>query len=486
MKLLLFNTWHSLKLFTLTVFVFGISIAKAQPSANFSATPLSGCTPLIVTFTDASTGSPTSWDWDLGNGTLSTQQNPTTTYFNSGFFTITLTVTNAGGSNTITKTQYIKVDDKPTVDFLASNNSGCFPLRVNFTDLSIGGSAAISTWEWDFGDGALSTAQSPFHIYTTAGNYTVTLKVTNAGGCSKVVSRPNYIQVSPGVTVNFSNTLPQLCKPPETINFTNLSTGPGILSYEWSFGDGGISFATNPAYTYFTGGSFTVSLITQSSAGCVDTLIKPAAIVIKDVNSDFTGPSSVCKGVAASFINTSIPASVSSLWDFGDATFSALTNPSKTYNIPGVYFIKLKNSYSTCSDSIIKQITVLDLPTPNFNAADVTDCKVPFTVNFTDLSIGATGWSWNFGDGGTSAVQNPMHTYTALGNYTVTLIATNLNGCSDSITKTQFVRVQAPIVNINGLPAEGCVPFSIAPTPNVVTVDGIASYLWDFGDGFTS
>ena len=162
MKLLLFNTWHSLKLFTLTVFIFGISIAKAQPSANFSATPLSGCTPLIVTFTDASTGSPTSWDWDLGNGTLSTQQNPTTTYINSGFFTITLTVTNAGGSNTITKTQYIKVDDKPTVDFLASNNSGCFPLRVNFTDLSIGGSAAISTWEWDFGDGALSTAQSPF------------------------------------------------------------------------------------------------------------------------------------------------------------------------------------------------------------------------------------------------------------------------------------------------------------------------------------
>ena len=486
MKLLLFNTWHSLKLFTLTVFISGISIAKAQPTANFSATPLSGCTPLVVTFTDASTGGPTSWDWDLGNGTLSTQQNPTTTYFNSGLYTITLIATNASGSNTITKTQYIKVDDKPTVDFLASNNSGCFPLRVNFTDLSIGGSAAVSSWEWDFGDGALSTAQSPFHIYTTAGNYTVTLKVTNGGGCSKVVSRPNYIQVSPGVTVNFSNTLPQLCKPPETINFTNLSTGPGVLSYEWSFGDGGISFATNPTNTYFTGGSFTVTLITQSSAGCIDTLIRPAAVVIKDVNSDFTGPSSVCIGVAANFINTSIPAPASSLWDFGDATFSSATNPLKIYTVPGMYFVKLVNNYGTCADSITKQITVVGLPTPDFNAADVTDCKVPFTVNFTDLSVGATGWSWNFGDGGTSFAQNPSHTYTTLGNYTVTLIATGLSSCSDSIIKIQFVRIQAPVVNINGLPLEGCVPFTIAPTPNVVTVDGIASYFWDFGDGFTS
>ena len=65
------------------------------------------------------------------------------------------------------KSQYIKVDDKPVVNFSASNTSGCFPLRVNFTDLSVGGSAAIISWEWDFGDGFLSTAQSPFHIYTT-------------------------------------------------------------------------------------------------------------------------------------------------------------------------------------------------------------------------------------------------------------------------------------------------------------------------------
>ena len=485
MKLHYSNTCLS-RFLLLIVLAISSSFAFSQPVANFTASPLSGCTPLAVSFTDQSTGGPTSWQWDLGNGTLSTQQNPTTTYFNSGLYTISLIVTNASGSNTITQTQYIKVDDKPTVNFTASNTTGCFPLRVNFTDLSIGGSAAITGWEWDFGDGFLSTLQNPFHIYTTAGNYTVTLKVTNAGGCSKVVSKPSYIQVSPGVTVNFTNSLPQLCKPPETINFTNTSTGPGILSYEWLFGDGGNSFVQNPNHTYFTGGSFTVTLIAQSSLGCVDTLIKPAAIVIKDVVSDFIGPGAICRGVTGNFTNTSVPASVSSFWDFGDGTTSTLTNPTKIYNSLGVFFIKLKNNYGSCSDSVTKQITVLDLPVPDFTAPDFTDCNVPFTVNFNDLSVGATNWNWDFGDGGTSAAQNPSHTYTAIGNYTVKLIVTNINGCSDSITKNQFVRIQKPTVAINGLPLEGCVPFTINPAPNVTSVDGIASYLWDFGDGFTS
>lgn len=485
MKLLLLTT-NYFRTLILTLSVFISSSVFAQPAANFSASPLSGCTPLAVTFTDQSTGSPTAWQWDLGNGTLSTQQNPTTTYFNSGLYTISLTVSNALGSNTFSRTQYIKVDDKPTVDFIVPNASGCFPLRVNFTDLSSGGSAAITNWDWDFGDGALSTAQSPFHIYNVAGNYTVTLKVTNSGGCSKVVSRPNYIQVSPGVTVNFSNSAPQLCKPPETITFTNLSTGPGVLTYQWDFGDGGTSFAASPPHTYLTGGSFTVSLITQSSSGCVDTLTKVADIVIRDVVSDFSGPSTICQGVTANFINTSVPASVSSLWDFGDATFSGVTNPAKIYTAPGIYSIKLKNNYGTCADSVTKQITVLGLPTPNFTAPKVTDCNVPFTANFSDLSTGAIGWNWDFGDGGTSNLQNPSHTYTTLGNYTVKLIVTNVNGCSDSIIKNQFIQVQKPIANINGLPLEGCVPFTISPTPNVYAVDGVATYLWDFGDGFTS
>src|SRR5882762_5879329 len=121
MKLaLLLNTCY-LRTLILTLSVFTSAFAFSQPVANFSASPLSGCTPLVVTFSDQSTGAPTSWQWDLGNGTISAQQNPTSTYFNSGLYTISLTVSNASSSNTFTRTQYIKVDDKPTVDFTAPN-----------------------------------------------------------------------------------------------------------------------------------------------------------------------------------------------------------------------------------------------------------------------------------------------------------------------------------------------------------------------------
>ncbi len=458
----------------------------AQPVADFSATPLTGCAPLAVSFRDQSAGSPVNWQWDLGNGTLSTQQHPTTTYFNPGVYTVTLTVSNASGSNTLTRTQYIVVADRPSVNFTASDSAGCFPLRVSFTDLSTPGTGSITSQEWDFGDGGLGTGPAPFHVYTATGNYTVTLKVTNSSGCVRVFSKPLYIRVSNGVTVNFTNPAPLNCHPPETIAFTNQSTGPGTLTHQWFFGDGGGSTTTSPNHTYTAGGSYTVTLITQSSLGCVDTLVRPAAVVIRDVQSQITGPDSVCVNSPASFINSSNPAPATSAWDFGDATSSAQTNPVKTWTTPGNYTVSLVNDYGTCTDAVTRTVRVIALPTANFTANDSTNCSAPFTVNFRDLSGGATGWQWNFGDGNTSALQNPSHTYTAEGQYNVTLVITNISGCRDSITKTNYVRIIRPTVGINGAPVEGCIPFTFSPTPNVTAIDGVATYLWDFGDGTTS
>jgi gliding motility-associated-like protein len=460
--------------------------ASGQPVAGFTASPVTGCAPLAVSFTDQSTGAPASWQWDLGNGTQSTQQNPTTTYFNPGIYTVILTVSNAAGSNTITRTQYITVSDKPSVNFSTSDSTGCFPLRVNFTDLSVPGSGSITNWDWDFGDGTGSTAQNPFHIYTAAGNYTVTLKVTNSGGCIRIVTKPAHIRVSPGVSVNFTNSTPLLCNPPETINFTNLATGPGVLSYQWFFGDGGGSTIQNPSHIYNAGGSFTVTLITQSSLGCVDTLVRPLAVVIKDVQSAIAGPDSVCVNSPASFTNSSVPASAGSFWDFGDGTSSLQTNPVKTWTVPGNYTVLLSNNYGTCADTAVKTVRVLGLPVVNFTAPDSIDCEAPFTVNFQDLSTAGTAWAWNFGDGGTSTQQNPSHTYNVNGQFTVSLVVTNASGCKDSISKTQYVRIIRPTVGIIGAPAEGCIPFTFSPTPNINAIDGVASYLWDFGDGTTS
>ncbi len=248
--------------------IFAIAnAANAQLSANFSATPTSGCSPQVVTFTDLSTGNPIEWKWDLGNGTTSVLQNPSATYFNAGQFDVTLIVKDAAGnSDTLKKIQLINVFAIPVVNFSASATAGCVPLTVQFTDLSTAGSSVINQWLWDFGDGTTSTAHNPSHIYTAAGNYNVTLRVSTTAGCSKTLTKTNYIRTNNGVIANFTNSSPTGCKLPITINFTNTSTGSGTLSNLWNFGDGNTSTATNPTHTYNSTGNFTVTLTVTSSA----------------------------------------------------------------------------------------------------------------------------------------------------------------------------------------------------------------------------
>src|SRR4051812_8600478 len=138
---------------------------------------------MVVNFQDQSTGGVTSWFWDFGNGATATLQNPSTTYFIPGTYTVTLTVKNAQNSNTLTRTQYITVYPKPTINFTVNDSTACFPHRAQFTDLSVAGAGTVNnTWLWDFGDGSQATSKNPLHVYTSSGNYTVTLKVTNDKG----------------------------------------------------------------------------------------------------------------------------------------------------------------------------------------------------------------------------------------------------------------------------------------------------------------
>lgn len=456
----------------------------AQPSANFTASPLAGCSPLIVNFQDLSTGTPTSWNWNFGNGNTSTLQNPIASYFTPGTYTITLTVTNAGGSNTLVRTNYITVYEPPTVDFSADIRAGCFPLRVQLTDLSTAGMGNNNvSWDWDFGNGQTSNLQNPVVTYTTAGIFNVTLRVTNDKGCVRTLSRPAYINVTTGVRSIFTYTNPTVCSAPATINFTNSSTGPPVLSYLWDFGDGNTSTAQNPSHNYLTNGTYIVTLITFSSAGCQDTL-RSNPIVIGGITTSFTGPIAACVNDPVSFTGTSVPIPNSSNWTFGDGGTGTGINVTHSYAAPGVYQVKLYNTYANCVDSFSQDITIHPLPVADFTAPVTTSCQPPLTVNFQDLTTGgATAWEWDFGDGNTSTTQNPLHTYTNYGSFTVTLIATNANGCKDTIVRPAFVRIRRAIMSVPILPDRGCIPFTISPVPVVNVLDAVTSWEWDFGDG---
>jgi gliding motility-associated-like protein len=458
----------------------------AQPHANFSATPTTGCAPLVVNFTDLSTGSPSAWKWDLGNGTVSFLQNPSGSYFTPGTYTIKLVVSNSSGADSLTKTQYITVNATPTVNFSGTPLTGCFPLRVQFTDLSQPISGTISTWLWDFGDGTTSSLQNPSHIYTAAGSYNVSLRVINSVGCAASITKTQYIQIATGVKADFTHSVSNSCTPPVTITFQNLSTGTGSLTYQWSFGDGGTSTATNPTHTYVVNGNFTITLIVTNSTGCSDTLIKVNDINLGAVNADFTTPANICQGMTFNLVNTSTPTPASVLWTFGDGTTSTVINPTKIYNTTGSFTIKMVANFGACKDSISKIITVLPKPTASFTADKTTYCKAPLTVNFTSTSSGATSYQWIFGDGGTSTIDNPTHTYNAAGSYDVTLIVTNAAGCTDTLVKPAYIVIQPAAITLLNLPDSGCAPLTVPFAATITSADPIVSYLWDFGDGTTS
>jgi len=171
-----------------------VKTAPVKPVAAFYASPRSGYAPLKVTFTDKSTGSPTSWKWSFGDKTYSTAKNPAHTYSKAGKYTVSLTVKNAAGTNTKTITNYITVKTapvKPVAAFSASPTSGKAPLTVKFTDKSTG---SPTSWKWSFGDKTYSTAKNPVHKYSKAGKYTVSLTVKNAAG-SSAKTMTNYITV---------------------------------------------------------------------------------------------------------------------------------------------------------------------------------------------------------------------------------------------------------------------------------------------------
>ncbi len=163
------------------------------PVAAFSASPTSGNVPLSVAFTDKSTGSPTSWSWNFGDKSTSTDMNPVHTYGKTGKYTVSLTVKNTAGIKTVTKYRYIVVTvlKPPVAAFSASSLSGKAPLTVTFTDKSTG---SPTSWSWNFGDKSTSTVKNPVYKYNKAGKYTVILTVKNAAG-SNTAKKTNCITV---------------------------------------------------------------------------------------------------------------------------------------------------------------------------------------------------------------------------------------------------------------------------------------------------
>ncbi|HLX94006.1 MAG TPA: PKD domain-containing protein [Puia sp.] len=472
----------------LLAFCIGIllaCIARAQ-TAIITASATSGCAPFTVTFGGGPNGA-ASYSWNFDNGNTSNLQNPgPQIYLTPGSYTVTLSVN--GGPAT---SQVITVNSTPVVNFYASDTSGtgCFPLSETFTSTSTVASGTITQYDWDFGDGNTSTQPNPTHIYTmgNAVGFPVTLKVTSSNGCSNTGEKTKYIVIINGVTANFNYNASSGCKIPTTVNFNSISTGPGTLTYSWTFGNGGAAGnVTSASTTYSSAGTFSAALTVSSSAGCTATDTQNIVITGGNEQSSFSAVDSACVGGTVTFQNTSNPPPSVATWDFGDGATATGQVVTHTYTSPAIYAVKLVNIFGGCNDSITNNLTVLSPPIAKFKADDTVTCSNSLTVNFTDQSTNATSWSWNFGDGSTSNAQSPSHTFSGYGSYPVTLVVSNSTGCSGSTNTPINIYLVQPSVQILGLPLNGCAPFALSPTFQDSLVGGISSYNWNFGDGTTS
>ena len=233
--------------------------------ALFKTTVTSGYEPLTVQFVDSSTNSPNSWVWSFGDGGTSTLQNPAHTYAAAGSYTVTLTVSNAMGSNTVSQPGYITVNAAiPVASFIANVTSGINPLGVQFTDTS---NNTPTGWYWTFGDGGTSTLQNPTHTFTSVGSYAISLGATNTAG-SNTTTMPAFITVSNAASPPSSSFISdiQSGKAPLTVQFQDTS-GNSPTTWQWFFGDGAQSTDQNPIHTYMESGTYTVSLTTTNSGG---------------------------------------------------------------------------------------------------------------------------------------------------------------------------------------------------------------------------
>jgi PKD repeat protein len=319
----------------------------------------------------------------------------------------------------------------PTADF-ESNSPVCLGETAIFTFTGDPGVPA-GDFLWDFGDGVTSTLMYPTHDYAAAGPYTVTLEVCNQGGCD---SASALFEVLPLPTAGFTYDAAGL-----TVTFNN--TSQDATAYQWDFGDGGTSTETHPVYTYAAEGTYTVTLEAFSDCGS-DTFVEVITVVDIPIPS-FEHNAPVCLGEVMVFTNTSSGADTY-LWDFGDGITSTLEHPTHTYAAAGTYTVTLEACNATTCTMALDTVEVLPLPMASFiYAAD------GFTVTFTNTSMYASAYLWNFGDGSTSTETHPVHVYTATGTYTVTLEATGVCGV-DSIEMAITVEEPGPTMYYLYLP----------------------------------
>jgi gliding motility-associated-like protein len=491
------NTGNNCNLAALKIsfdFVNADAVAGASPFAT-------GCAPLTVNFTNNSANATSYW-WDLGNGSSTTQATPTATYSTPGTYTVQLVaINNTGcaltGSTDTAQLLIVVTNDTIKNDFTLSKIDSCITLTMGVANLSTfyGNSFGPSTsWLWSWGDGNTSTVQNPGqHVYANTGTYNVTLTITDTNACNSPVI------LSKGITFinNYIDgifTIPPTGCAPFPVAFVPTTSGI-VTGYNWYFGDGGTSTSSTPNHTYSTYGNFTAMLVVSNPNSCnkTDTSYQ-TTFVSGDILANFsyvkqdTCEPYIISVSNASSTNPALPNAgnwTTYSWNWGDGSAnSSGQNPGiHVYNTAGTYTITLTMTDSTSCNNPQTVTKVVNFIDNNVRAVfDMPDtvCQ-PYTHIFNNGSSNVTTYAWQFGDGSNSANPVPTHTFGTLGTFTVNLITVNPSTCNLIDSAKQVITVvESPVANFSYAPFP---PLPNKPVTFTNSSTGATSYIWDFGDG---
>jgi len=391
------------------------------PVASFTASQTSGCNSLTVNFTDQSTNSPTSWSWQFTGGTpaSSTQQNPTVTYSTPGAYTVTLTATNANGSNSKTSANYINVYTSPSTA-ASSVDASCPGVNNGSIDLTVIGGTSPFTYQWS---NTAATTQDISGL--SPGTYTVT--VTDAHSCTATRS----VTISAGAAITLSANVQDDTSGAGTGGITlSVSNGTSPFTYQWSNG------RTTSSINNLTAGTYNVTVTDVN--GCSATGSYTVNNIGVSPVANFSGsPASGCGSITVNFTDQSANSPTSWVWLFPGGTPSSSTqkNPTITYSTPGTYNVTLTVTNATGSNSKTSNsyISVYANPSASVTKTDATCAGV--NDGSADLSVtgGTPPYTYHWSD---NAASQDL-TNVAAGNYSVTV--TDANSC----TATQSVTISA-------------------------------------------
>jgi PKD repeat protein len=432
---------------------------------------------LTVAFFDASWGpGELSWLWDFGDGQSSEEQNPVHFYGDPGIYIVCLTIVSGDCTSTYCAEVFVGFNPPECEAFFE-----WIPMEeqtIMFMDMSF---PPPDQWFWDFGDNTISNEPMPIHYYEEPGQYVVCLTIVS-GDCTDTFCQDVWVEGGWGGDCQAYFTWWPM--DDMTVEFMDLSTfEPG--EWLWEFGDGQMSWEPNPVHSYGQPGVYPVCL-TIYGENCMDVYCEDV-IVEGDPNechADFWWYQ--MEELFVQFNNNSFPENSEFTWEFGDGVTSNEVNPIHQYEQQGVYEVCLmiSNPDLNCEDIMCREVWVGN----NF------ECQAFFEwepladsgnlIQFYNTSIGPENMEffWEFGDGGTSVEENPVHFYQEPGFYEVCLTISSPD-CQD-------IFCNEVLVEGNGWECHADFGWQVNADFSVTFMDFSyptpEEWLWEFGDGTTS